>query len=160
MQGGLARSAVSLGIAILKCPSIVHVGLLEMIYLEVSSTTVDDETDPDRSYTSWTFGDVTLQQPSNDFRSIADNFGLVAGDVIFLVVAIWSTGDSMSTCDDGSCDIMSAHKFQWDADISVVQLRNATKAIRLQDGYTIPHLPWTGWFDDLSRVEVIQRIIK
>lgn len=89
---------------------------------------------------------------------------LNSGDVIYAIIAHYSTGDSFGGSDGGSVEICSLHK---DVEVAKTNLAilNAdndkySATIKLDDGTeTSAYRPWNGYFESLDSIEIYPLIV-
>jgi hypothetical protein len=84
------------------------------------------------------------------------------GDILHLVYAVYSTGDSMGTSYNSSIDFISVHRLKHRAEMNADELEKTaddetTSSIHiiLDEGTRIPYrFPWLNYFDSLSYIEI------
>lgn len=92
------------------------------------------------------------------------------GDMVFALIAEYSTGDSFRRDDNGRYDIVSIWKTQksgvWDAHAKLKSLNksetpfNIRIDIALEDGSILPYNPpWLGHFESLTSLRVVPLIV-
>lgn len=140
------------------------------IYIKYSSYTevikkanYDDEWDRDDTSTSHYVDEVSLQPISSEYCYIP--FNVKKGDTIYLVYAIWSTGDSFHRADGERIDFISVHKTYSNAKRNEDILSHAvdgdgTPTIFLDDGTEYKYSPgWFGYFESLDYINIGEFVV-
>jgi len=118
---------------------------------------VNDEGETDQWYrgdtsTSWIFGEVSLTSRNKyEEESYPPDFDVKAGDTIFLVIAVWSDGDSFGHDSGARSEIFGVYKTFTEARERESELENGSA----KD----PYLPWNGYFESLDYVTVETRMV-
>lgn len=122
--------------------------------------------DNDDTYTSWELGDVWLQKDSAEsynYEMYELDQHADVGDIVYVVFAVWSTGDSFGSYEGAGAEVMFVSK---DPDVAYFVMRtlqNATgysEKITWNNGQTRPiHIPWNGYFEQLNSLTVYERIV-
>lgn len=133
------------------------------IYLDKTSYTIitrennGEPYDGEDTSTDWTFGEVSLLKGSESFET---DFDVNDGDKIYVVVAVWSTGDSFSHHSQGESEIFGVFKTEEEADNFKTYFETvSTDNYYVDWGGRKIHLPWYGYFEHLDYVEVLKRIV-
>ncbi len=86
---------------------------------------------------------------------------LAEGDIIFVVIANYSSGDSFGYADRKYVDVCSINKDANLAHDNVRSLGSNKPIITLDNGTTHPHYrPWDGYFESLDSLSVHTMIVK
>ena len=123
----------------------------------------DDSWDRGDTSTSWHFGGISLEKPIGEFEyiEVGDDFDVTGN--IYLVLAVWSTGDSFGNNDGACCEIFAAYNNREDAEKAETLLSTATNAfkkVNLPNGYEISFIPWLGYFESLDYTKIIEGSIE
>lgn len=128
-------------------------------------TEVTREADPDDSWgaddtsTSWSVDGVSLSDKDGQHALPAD-FPVEVGDTVYVVYAVYSTGDSFHRADGEYLEVLSFHKN------SAIAYKNKESAdgprkdrhemtIEFDNGKKIKrYCPWDGYFESLNYVSV------
>jgi hypothetical protein len=131
----------------------------------------DDRWDRDDTDASWSFNHVTIVE-EKDHWDIAVPFDIKKGDDVWVVAAIYSTGDSFGRDDRACCeyidgfmdkfkarecrDIVDRSRKGWNdhTDKKVEWIREDGSEGKL--GY----VPWNGYFESLDQVECVYLEVK
>lgn len=104
---------------------------------------MNDDWDRGDTETSWSFYRPIL---SNGYSGIGDYpADINLGDQCFVVVAVWSTGDSFGWDGDSDAEIFGAYSTHKEAQERLEELE------RDESG----QVPWNGYFESLSYVEIV-----
>lgn len=134
-----------------------------------SYTQVTREADPNEEYdgddqqTDWTIGNkITLANDAN--CDVVAPFKALDGETLYLVYAIYGTGDSFSYDDNGCCDFIALYKTRAKAEALVAKItaENENKkeqpmSMTYQDEAGQMHrilCGWNGYFETLTTCEV------
>lgn len=119
-----------------------------------------DSWDRGDTSTTWYVTGVKLVDKVG-YKVIAYPGELKPGDTINLLYAVYSTGDSFGSDEDGSIEFISVHK---DAELAFknkTKLKNDHDTIIHDDGTEEKiYVPWNGYFESLSYLSVDQFILK
>lgn len=134
------------------------------VYYKIKTTTIDTTTpDPedkwDRASTSSDHifpSEVFLSKESLFYDYFSTGLDLKSGDHIWLVFAVWSTGDSFGYDEDACQECFAAYKTPELAYKARGMLETARKKVELPEGFRVDYLPWKGYFESLSYVEVVE----
>jgi hypothetical protein len=124
----------------------------------------EDRWDRDDTASEWTFNSVSTVEEDSYFDIVVP-FEVKRGDKVWVVSAIYSTGDSFGTDDSACCEYIDAFLDKSKADAcrevvlekSVKDRRNfnndSVKWIR-EDGSesVLQYAPWNGYFESLDEV--------
>lgn len=129
------------------------------IYLEKTSSTqvtreaTEDRWDRDDTSTDWNFGGVFLQKRENFWlESFETTFDIDVGDIIYLVIAVWSTGDSFGHDMGANSEIFGVFKTYEEAEKLKTNLKTG-------NGYDKYQLPWDGYFESLDYITIHSRTV-
>lgn len=144
---------------------------LELQYDSYSENTresnEDDAWDRGDTDTSWTFLGVNLTQHDSQYALPVED-DIKPGDTVYVVTAVYSTGDTFGH-DAGHCmEFISYHK---NSEIAYRNKKNIEAGlnkdkaynytIELDNGNTVSrYCPWDGYFESLDYVEVNEFIVK
>lgn len=121
----------------------------------------NDEWSGEDTSTDWTFGDVTLRKPKTLGMSFPVEFDVELGDTVYVVVAIWSTGDSFSRDVRGRAEIFGIFDNLKDAfDYqAVLEATEHNEYDHSRDSWRTGMIsyPWYGYFESLDSVTVLKR---
>lgn len=113
------------------------------------------------TYTYWTFGGLTLTE-SSEYSEVEIEVGkdeFKVGDVAYVVVAVWSTGDSFGHDEGSNAEALSVHKDRESAEKSV-QVIEGREGNDLGDGYSLASFkPWDDYFDSLTYTKIISGVV-
>lgn len=130
-----------------------------------------DEWSGEDTSTNWSFGHASLTKKLGyGQETFTTDFDIVAGDRVYFVVAIWSTGDSFSHNVRGSAEIFGVFKDIDDADAlrdklnepksdRPVVIRHSKGKKAIQPSKPRPYYPWDGYFDSLDDVRVLAEVV-
>jgi hypothetical protein len=111
----------------------------------------DDAWDRGNTHTRWSFGRVYLHPPRRWMESYETDFDVHPGDVLHLVVAVSSTGDSFGR-DSGRCsEVMGVFRTGEEADACQASLEGL--------GVEGTWRPWDGYFDSLDYITVLEETV-
>lgn len=117
--------------------------------------------------TTWDFGSFHVEDSadSTDDMTVHLDDRLAEADVLYAVIAIWSTGDSFGREVQGSAEIISVHdtpESAQEASKIIYASRSSygrpepTLPVELPDGYQLSgYIPWNGHFDTLEYVDIV-----
>lgn len=110
----------------------------------------DDPWDKDDTITTWSFGEAELIS-NKKYGAFPVDDSFEDAHKVYLVVAIWSTGDSFHQATADSAEIFGAFTNREEAETEAERLRNATKDEK--------YLPWHGYFESLEEVRIVKRVL-
>lgn len=87
---------------------------------------------------------------------------LKEGDIVYVVYAVYSTGNSFGHQADGSFEFISVHKDETIAHDNARGLKEGTqKFLKQDDGTETPYTwyPWDGYFESLTYIQVESQIL-
>lgn len=126
----------------------------------------DDQWDRGDTETDWEVSGVEIVDSEKDHYDVMADFKVKPGDRIWLVYAIYSTGDSFGNDRGSSIEFFTAHKNEEIASDNGEILARMSKsdshynfnaAITLDSGLRmVVHVPWMGYFEGLDNVHVEQ----
>jgi hypothetical protein len=139
-------------------------------------TEVTREADPEDSWgaddtsTSWSVDGVSLSDKDGQHALPAD-FPVEAGDTVYVLYAVYSTGDTFHRADGEYLEVISFHKNGTIAHKNCAHLssrKNRGSAgndfqmtIEYDSGAKVQrHCPWDGYFESLDYVRVESFIVK
>lgn len=140
------------------------------IYLSASSHTFttrepysNDPWDRGDTDTSWNFGGIGLEKPIGGYEyiEVGDDFDVTGN--IYLVLAVWSTGDSFGNDDGACCEIFAAYSNRKDAEKAEELLSAATdmfEGVELPDGFKLTYIPWQAYFESLNYIKIVEGTIE
>lgn len=128
--------------------------------------------DADDTCTNWNVERLYLISIDGDGDVIAD-FAVSAGDLLYLVYAVYSTGNSFGSDTNAAIDFISVHRTEEQAKAVQQVLRDKkskydkrgnfdwTALIPLDSGVIFPyHCPWLGYFESLTDVYVKSFVVE
>lgn len=144
------------------------------IFLEGYKTTTQEEGDGEPwgsrgdSHTEWSFENLTTRD--NHVMSRYQQLDSIeVGDVdwvgkpVFAVVAVWHTADSFGWDENYYAEMMAVYDNADKAHDAVKKLeaaeRNDEGAVELPDGFKLSYVPWEGYFERLSYIEIVKGIL-
>lgn len=140
---------------------ITHLHIDKDSYCEQIREPESDIWDRGDSSTSYTLNSVVICDPSKSYDLMYDG-NLTIGERLYVVYAIYSTGDSFGIDEDGCIDFISVHKDSKIAEANVKLLTTCKEGIKimLDGGYPMRYYPpWLGYFESLSYVRIFESII-
>jgi hypothetical protein len=123
----------------------------------------EDRWDRDDTAASWTFNHVSIVKESDPWDIVVP-FEVKAGDNVYIVAAIYSTGDSFGHDDAECCEYIDAFINEYKANdctraIELTQKsyhdRTEKKAVWVREDDSIgklDYVPWNGYFESLDEV--------
>lgn len=135
-------------------------------YTEVTQeANIEDSWSRDSTATSWTFDNLSVTRPIYGFSELASaDFEVKPGDVVHVVVAVWSTGDSFGHDEGAQCEVFGVYKDLEKAKACEEALEKATEyelIIKTESGKTLKlHCPWHGYFESLDYVQVLTMTVQ
>jgi hypothetical protein len=123
------------------------------------------EWDRGTTWTDWTVSGIRL---AARYPDITVDFQVKPGEVVHLIYATYSTGDSFGRDENGRIDYILVHKNRELAEKNVELLRaktnkdqNYTVNLTTDTGIVIPYyVPWLGYFQSLTDVYVEAFLVK
>jgi hypothetical protein len=114
----------------------------------------DDDWDRDDTYTTWDFDQVSLDKPLHifDTESFETGFDVNKGDVLHVVVAVWSDGNSFGHDSGRNSEVFGCFKTYEEAE----ELQNNLEE---KNGYKPHQLPWDGYFESLDYISILTRTV-
>lgn len=144
--------------------------MISDIYLNLDYNKFSEEGDCDHedrwdrpdTYTTWEFAGASLVSVFRYGLSYpVTNMNLQKGERVFIVLAVWNSGDSFGYDSNKWCEIFGVFRDEAEADAFGKKLKN------LKEGDTLSlaedreiFIPWFGFFESLSYVEVLERVIE
>lgn len=127
----------------------------------------DDEWGADDTSTLWTVNGITMSD-KDGYKALPADFPVEVGDTVYVVYAVYSTGDTFHRADGEYLEVLSFHKN------SMVAYRNKASAegrrtaeeqytmtIEFDNGKKVQrNCPWDGYFESLDHVNVESFIVK
>jgi hypothetical protein len=132
-------------------------------YTNITREATEPKWDRDDTSTDWTFGPIYLQHRGS-CESFETDFDVKAGDVVYAVVAVWSTGDSFGHDDASNSEVFGSFQTYEEADKFKTELEN----IKDHDGsynFTFEiggrkiYVPWIGYFESLDYIEIVSGVV-
>jgi len=131
-----------------------------------------DSYQSDETYGEWwetfdvTVGELAIIEPSEntyDYQYEGYEGVVEDGDTLWVIVAVYSSGDSFGSTNGGCVDVISINK---DVEVAQRNLKAATAApdgefavIELDDGTTHQYYrPWSGYFESLDSLQIYEMI--
>lgn len=121
-------------------------------YLEVTREPDPyDDWDRGNTLTEWSFGELSTSECDNLwYERFPVDFDVKVGDILHVVVAVWSTGDSFGN-DIGRCSEVFGI------------FRERSEAIRFKEKLEngeVEYVPWNGYFESLDYISVLERVLE
>lgn len=147
------------------------------LHLETESwTEVTREADPEDSWgaddtsTSWSIKGISLSDSDSQHALPAD-FAVEVGDTVYVVYAIYSTGDTFHRADGEYLEVLSFHKnretaYKNEASLNGRRDRGSAgndfqMTIEFDNGKKVQrHCPWDGYFESLDSVSVDSFVVQ
>lgn len=112
-----------------------------------------DVWDRDSTDSDWDFGDASLSLYQSWSESFDTKFNFSPGDKCYLVVPVWSTGDSFGHDGHACAEIFGVfHTYD-----EAVAFSNDLRTKGIPKGL---YKPWEGYFESLDSIEILERILK
>ncbi len=136
------------------------------LHLEASGyTEVTREADPDDEWgandtsTTWSVDGITLHD-RDGHRALPADFPVEAGDRVYVVYAVYSTGDTFHRADGEYLEVISFHKSEVTAarNVAALNVRRGRDSdfkmvVEYDSGAKVErHCPWDGYFESLDYV--------
>jgi hypothetical protein len=125
----------------------------------------NDGWDRGDTYTQWTVNGLRLT--NREYGDVTADFEVQAGDTVYLVYAIYSTGDSFGHDTNANIEFITVHKDRAIAEANERALNGKTTYLvkggnydwnvnlQTDTGIVFPyHVPWLGYFESLTGVYV------
>jgi hypothetical protein len=118
----------------------------------------DDRWSRDSTSTTWTVKGVSIGE---DHNRLSLPGTVEQGDVVWLVYAVWSDGDSFGRDDGARIEFITVHRDEVIARANALVLSDVDEdagygqrvMLRLDDGTEMPYtIPWLGYFERLDYV--------
>lgn len=124
------------------------------IYLEATPY-VDEDYDEGSTETTWSFGRIHASTSSvSEYIETDRDFQI--GQKLFLVVAVWSTGDSFANHYGDRMEIFTVYDDIHLAVEAEKLLSETTIPLILPEGFEVRYLPWRGYFESLDYVRIVE----
>ena len=129
----------------------------------VTREATEPEWDRDDTDTSWSFEHVEIVK-EKDSWDLAVPFDVEAGDTVYVVAAIYSTGDSFGHDDRDCCEYVDVFldEAKAQACINAVDAARKSRSDNTEKGLTwiredgsegkLDYVPWNGYFECLDEV--------
>lgn len=132
-----------------------------------SSTCTTREADPtdawgaDDTATDWTVRGISLGSENGE-HSLQPDFDVEVGDTVYVVYAVYSTGDTFHRAEGAYLEVLSFHKNGALAHQNAARARDRkgreeayTMTIVYDSGAQVSrHCPWDGYFESLDYIQV------
>jgi hypothetical protein len=125
----------------------------------------DDEWGADDTNTSWSLRGIMLSDTDGQHALPAD-FPVEIGETVYVVYAIYSTGDSFHHADGEYLEVLSFHKDSARAYRNKAAAEGPRKdrhdmTIEFDSGAKVQrYCPWDGYFESLDRVDVESFVVQ
>lgn len=117
----------------------------------------DDSWDRGDTKTYWYVNGIELVE-DDKYMCVKNYLDAKVGDRIFVVYAVYSTGDSFGNDEDKNLEFINVFSCREDANACAEILSNAreTATYVLSNGERVSYgyIPWSGYFERLSYIEV------
>lgn len=123
------------------------------IYLEATPH-VDEGYDEGSTETTWKFGRISASSSGSEYIETDRDFQI--GQKLFLVVAVWSTGDSFANHYGDRMEIFAVYDDIHLAVEAEKLLSETTIPLILPEGFEVRYLPWRGYFESLDYVRIVE----
>jgi hypothetical protein len=157
-----------------KTPAALPPRPAEVCRLEVISSGYGDTTRAPATDDRWDRGDTSthwvvsgLRLTNRAYGDVTADFEVKPGDVLYLVYAIYSTGDSFGRDTNARIEYITVHKDYEIAKANEQVLRGKTSSrnkrgdyewsvnLQTDSGIVFPyHVPWLGYFESLSDIYI------
>ena len=146
-----------------------NIKYLKLVYTSRTQTTKEPDSEDgwDRgdTETSYEVRGVTLQE-EDSYNAIPVEH-INKGDTIYIVYAVYSTGDTFGTDSGGEIELVSVHKTKELAEKNVRMINSRTKkeancsiSIELDNGNIFTrYCPWDGYFESLDYCEYKEVVV-
>lgn len=118
--------------------------------------------DGDDTRSSWEINGVELVD-DNTYQTVKNYLDAKVGDRIWVVYAVYSTGDSFGHDEDGQFEFVNVFATQADAEKCAEILVKATEKAEyvLSDGTKVGYgwIPWRGYFESLSYIRAEEFVV-
>lgn len=123
----------------------------------------DDGWDRDSTSTSWSFGPIHLNENGNWMESFNTDFDVNAGDVVYVVVPVWSTGDSFGNDEGSNSEVFGCFKTFEEANNFKNELESPKEtgdySLKYKIGDREIYIPWGGYFESLDYIEIVSGVV-
>lgn len=109
-----------------------------------------DSWDRGDSYTDWSIGDTFTVDSKDSYRATPISFTPVSNTPYYAVYAVWSSGDSFGHDENSNFELFGLYEAREEAE----KERNRLAAD------TSHEVPWNGYFEDLTLLEVKEVTLK
>lgn len=115
----------------------------------------DDEWSRDSTSTSWHVKGVQVAS-KDDYDGVTVGFDATPGEAVFVVYAIYSTGDSFGHDESAQLEFIDAFKSADKAAAAAQGLQGSAKGWTREDGSfaEMNWKPWDGYFESLEEMNV------
>lgn len=139
---------------------IYQIVLGAVVYVEETSTpNPDDEWDRASTATSWSFHDIVEVMKEEDYKPsdyyyhseqyLTYKIGFEPPEKLWLVIPVWSTGDSFGHDDCARAEIFGAYATKEEAKQRQDDLNKGNAGFG-------EYIPWDGYFESLDYVSVVE----
>ena len=128
---------------------------------------VTREADPEDSWgaddtaTDWTVNGISLSDQDSQY-ALEPDFDVEVGDTVYVVYAVYSTGDTFHHASGAYLEVLSFHK---NGDLAHQNASGARERSNRESAYTMTitydsgaqvsrHCPWDGYFESLDYIQV------
>lgn len=153
-------------------PALARLNVITNSYENTTrEASTDDRWDRGNTHTSWSVNGLRLVD--QEYSDVTADFEVKEGDTVYLVYAIYSTGDSFGHDENSRIEYITVHKDRSIAEANERALNGKTSnqdkngkydwSINLQtdSGIVIPYfVPWLGYFESLSGVHVESFVVE
>jgi hypothetical protein len=125
----------------------------------------EDNWDRGNSGTDWTIGGISLGARDSE-RSLPADFDVQVGDKVFVVYAVYSTGDTFGHDEGAYLEVLSFHKNREIAERNLAAAEGRTRRDRSQlvlefdsGGKVERYCPWDGYFESLDYARLEEHVV-
>lgn len=123
-------------------------------WTEVTRESNGEPYDGEDTSTTWDFRGLSMRQGNGYWETFETDFDVKAGDIVFPVYVVYSSGDSFSLLEGHYFEMMEIFKTPEEAYEFEKFLNGVTGEYSVKYKEKTYHIPWYGYFDSLDRISV------